>query len=246
MAGRLLTLVGIYIPQGYFAYRDNKHPWETNGRNAVVWLMTLGLTSLTKSENYGVNTLLLNPIMQQKGSAVWNTHILRPFVDPLRMEVDYVDILKDAKISLSDAEKEGAAKGKKALWASSWLDTNKIEKIQNRLVELNAKAATEKLTDAEQAIQHSIPKLFRRINLFNGVSTGIITAATVYFIGGVAMKIVNKVFTPLDKNQDDQKPSKQPGIIYPPSTMVQPGMPYPPLYGYNRRLAQPAIYRGRQ
>lgn len=270
MAGRLLTLIGIYIPQGYFACRDNKHPWETNGRNAVVWLMTLGLTSLTKSENFGVNTLLLNPLMQQKGSAVRYASFLQApmnllknklgikvdyvdilnkqaqfVMDKLRMDVDYVDILKDAKISLSDAEKEGAIKGTKALWASSWLDANKVEKIQNHFEELKAKEATEPgLTVSEKAMKEAIPKFFKRINSFNFVSTALITAATVYFIGGVAMKIVNKLFTPLDKDQDKLKPVKPLGQAQPQSMILHPGMPYPPLYGYNRQFGQPFPYRG--
>lgn len=243
MAGRLLTLIGIYIPQGYFAIKDEKHPWETNGRNAVVWLMTIALTSLTKSENYGVNTVLLNPLMQQKGSAVKFLPFLKPLVDPLRMDLDYLTILENSGINISAAEKEGAIKGKKALWASSWLDANKLEKIQNRLTELTEKSAKKaKLSDMEKHMLEAIPSFFKRINTFNFVSVGIITAATVYFIGGVAMRIVNKVFSPLDKDYDGPNAKKSPGAF-----LLQPGSPPKPSplrpptgpnYGYSGRFIQ--------
>jgi hypothetical protein len=207
VAGRLQTAIGVYLLQGYFAIKDDKHPWETNGRNAIVWLMTLALTSLTKSENYGVNTIFLNPFMKQKHTPVrFLPFLQRPF-DNVRMDMDYLDIIEKCGIKISDSEKAGAMKGKKALWASSWLDANKVEKIQNKLIELNQKGS---LNESEQKLKEAIPKFFKRINAFNLASTAIITAATVYFIGGVAMRIVNKFISPLDKDFDGHK-TNQPG-----------------------------------
>lgn len=220
MAGRLQTLFGVYLLQGFFAVKDEKHPWETNGRNAIVWLMTLGLTSLTKSENYGVNTVLLNPFMKQKGAAVRFLPFLKKPFDAVRMDMDYVDIIEKCGIKISDGEKAGAQKGTKALWASSWLDANKVEKIQNKLIELNQKTS---LSQSEKLLQEAIPKFFKRINLFNLASTGIITAATVYFIGGVAMRIVNKFISPLDKDFDGNK-KNQPSTAAPAS----PSLPQRP------------------
>jgi hypothetical protein len=258
MAGRLLTLIGIYIPQGYFAIKDEKHPWETNGRNAVVWLMTLALTSMTKSENYGVNTLLLNPIMKQKGSATPWLPFMKRILDPFRMDVDYLDILEHAGIALSKDEKRLAGEGKKALWASSWLDVNKLEKIQNHYKTLQQKVADKvankealskvdkRMLEVDKRMLEAIPSFFKRINAFNFVSTALITAATVYFIGGVAMRIVNKVFSPLDKDYEGPnakkklpEPAAHSGGAMVPSAFPIRQNPLAALnYGYHNRFAQ--------
>lgn len=230
MAGRLQTAIGVYLLQGFYAVKEEKHPWETNGRNAIVWLMTLALTSLTKSENYGVNTVFLNPFMKQKGTAVrFAPSFIRNAIDALRMDMDYVDIIEKCGIKISDSEKAGAQKGTKALWASSWLDANKVEKVQNKLLELSQK---DTLTDAEKELKEAIPKFFKRINTFNMASTAIITAATVYFIGGVAMRIVNKFISPLDKDFDGNKPNKPPvtpGQIPPQPAISRPALLMPSM-----------------
>jgi hypothetical protein len=247
MAGRLQTLIGVYLLQGYFAVKHEKHPWETNGRNAIVWLMTLALTSITKSENYGVNTILFNPFMKQKGAAIRLFPFLRPLLDKARMDVDYLDIIQAAGIKIRDSEKTAALKGTKALWASSWLDDNKMKKIENHLIQLVHKGET--ASDAEKAMRQAIPKFFNRINAFNLASTGIITAATVYFIGGVAMRIVNKFISPLDKDFDEHKKQKNlsalplgthlfpsqvlqssPNLINPGRGVLSPPYPSPPIY----------------
>jgi len=222
MAGRLQTLIGVYLLQGYFAVKDQKHPCETNGRNAIVWLMTLALTSITKSENYGVNTVLLNPFMKQKGAAVRFLPFLKQPFDAVRMDVDYLDIIEKAGIKIQEKERTGALKGTKALWASSWLDANKIEKIQNYLSDLTLKG--DSLTREEKLMKEAIPKFFKRINLFNILSTGIITAATVYFIGGVAMRIVNKFISPMDKDFDGNKKNK-PDQAPQPALTTAPSLP---------------------
>ncbi len=217
MASRVQTLLGVYLLQGYYAIKDDKHPWETNGRNAVIWVMTLLLQNLAKSENYGVNTLLFNPFMRQKGYLSSEMSGLQKFLDHGRMDVDYLDILQDAGIKISDEELKGARKGKKALWASSWLDANKTDLIKKRYRDLhhkiqeNAKAIADQrplphiLTPLEEAIEKEIPRFFKRINGWNMASTALLVGATIYFIGGVAMDIVNKVISPLDKDFEGNK-----------------------------------------
>jgi len=256
IAGRLQTLIGVYILQGYYAAKEHKHPYETNGRNAVVWLMTIALPALPKSENFGVNTLLLNPIMQKKGTAS-KIPGMQNLLDKVRMDADYFDIIEKAGIKVSDAEKIGAQKGKKALWASGWLDSNRIEQIQNLAKELQAKVdKKEVLKEGEADILKSIPGFFKRVNTFNIASTAIITAATVYFIGGVAMKIVNKVFTPLDNNpaggkdknakndkNDKTQPqgSNQPAAAAQPAPMPAMTKPQPPSLPTMQMLSQPSF-----
>lgn len=236
VAGRLQTLVGVYLLQGYYSIKDDKHPWETNGRNAMVWIITLLLQSLTKSENFGVNTLLFNPLMKQKGAESSRFEFVQNALDKTRMNVGYLDILKDAGIPMTRQEEAEALKGKKALWASSWLDNNKIALIKNRYETLKQKAMEggaikpEKLTAEERRIFESIPGFFHRINGWNGLSTAIIMGVTVYFIGGVAMRIVNKVISPLDKDFDG---NQQPGQTGKPSPFANKGAAAkPPVFSH--------------
>lgn len=242
VAGRLQTLLGVYLLQGYYSVKDDKHPWETNGRNAMIWVMTLLLQHMTKSESYGVNTLLFNPFMRQKGVLSSEHQGTQKFLDRFRMKVDYVDILQDAGISMKSTELDGARSGKKALWAASWLDNNKAELIKKRFEALKDKAAdkTKTLTAEEKKIYEAIPQFFRRINGLNLASTGLIMGATIYLIGGVAMEIVNKVISPLDKDYQGNK-NKQPGEPqkqspfskgHPPSNNANPASQHPTPFNY--------------
>lgn len=263
VAGRLQTLLGIYLLQGYYAVKDDKHPWETNGRNAMIWVMTLLLQHMTKSESYGVNTLLFNPFMRQKGVLSSENTKMQNFLDRYRMKVDYLDILQDSGISINTDDLKGARTGKKALWAASWLDGNKADLIKKRFealenMILQSEKDTDKyqklLTDAkarqefikaathvngstgetlinglskeQSAIYQSIPKFFRRINGLNLASTGLIMGATIYLIGGVAMDIVNKVISPLDKDYQGNK-KKKPGEPQKPSLFAKSHPPSP-------------------
>lgn len=229
VAGRLQTLIGVYLLQGYYAVKDDKHPWETNGRNAMIWVMTLVLQNLTKSENYGLNTLLCNPFMRQKGHLSSEMAWLQNGLDKFRMDADYLDILQDAGISMSTDELKGAREGKKALWASSWLDANKTDLIRRRYESLKSRVSTQEgkeilsqLTQEEQKIYKSIPSFFNRINSWNNLSTAIIVGSTIYLIGGVAMKIVNKVISPLDKDFDGNPNKKHPGQTSPATALANP------------------------
>jgi hypothetical protein len=66
-ASRTATVFSIYIPQGYLSFKEKKHIWETNSRNVIVWLMTVGIFMLNKSDKFGTN-LALNEFMRPKGS----------------------------------------------------------------------------------------------------------------------------------------------------------------------------------
>lgn len=228
VAGRLQTLIGVYLLQGYYSIKDDKHPWETNGRNALIWVMTLMLQNMTKSESHGVNTLLFNPFMRQKGSLSFEREQFQKVIDRFRMDADYLDILQDSGISVSHDDMKGAKAGKKALWAASWLDDNKANLIKKRYEVLKEKALRGTLSQEEQKIYQSIPRFFRRINGLNIASTGLIMGATIYLIGGVAMKIVNKVISPLDKDYHGNK-HKQPGELQKHSPFAKSHPPSPSL-----------------
>ena len=239
ISGRLQTLIGVYMLQGYFAYKDKKHPWETNGRNAVVWLMTVALTAWSKSDSYGINTMFFNHFMKAKGTPN-KVPLMQSLLDLTRMDKDYLDILKAANIDVPEKDAMAARNGKKALWAASWLDSNKVKTIQDYLKSIEQKSPAS-LNETEKAMKKAIPSFFKRMNIANMASTGVITAATVYLIGNVAMQIVNKLFTPLDKDTGmlSMKPK------YPPSSEFKPWLsvplrPYQPGFAYR---PQPLPYR---
>lgn len=276
-AGRFLTVFGIYIPQAYYSFKENRHKWETNGRNALVWTMTLAIAILSKSEKFGVN-LLLNQFMKGKGDSDPNLKGFRKsldkFFDKFRLERSYFELLDDAGIKYTEADK------KKAYWSK--LDDNAIQTVVNRhegvvktmeklmethgiskkeladyiskteavrhgvvketeealgkkvsrmsadelaalvkkVEEKAGKSLLDKVDDAhvvEKLRDHfklnkSYNKFLRRSNLFRMLNTAIITAAIVYVVGGLAMKIILKTVAPLDPdfNPEGGKKKQQP------------------------------------
>lgn len=253
VAARAQTLIGVYLGQLYFSVKNQQHPWETNGRNAVVWLMTTYLVQLLKTDSkLGINTLLLNPFMRPRvdyskpieplpqiiKAPIERTGVKKLFhtlmtpvrmawgltlkllsplapvanavakgvdrlINPLRMDVNYVDIMERAGVLVSDADRQAVAAGKKSLWAS--LDVNKLSRINNLFDELKIAVkdkGLEALSKEDQAIYKALPTFLKRLNIFPLVSTSLITAATVYLVGSVAMKIVYKFIAPLDKDFD--------------------------------------------
>lgn len=220
-AARLLTIFGIYIPQGFIAIKENKHKWETNGRNALVWTMTLGLTMLVKNDKFSTNTLL-NFFMKNGQAAAAENPTAGPvkrFFNKLKLNGDYFDILKSAKIDFKEADRA------KAHWSN--LDKNVMDTIGLHLKELAAKTG---ISDAEKSFLKLANKFVFRRNLFNVLSTGIITLLTMYVIGRFAMELVFRFIAPLDHDFDPArskpgaKPSgKQPNSIQPTQPHRQPG-----------------------
>jgi hypothetical protein len=230
MSSRFLTLFGIYIPQGILAVKDQKHPYETNGRNILIWVMTFLLTQFLKNDTFGVNSLFLSPLMIEKGKLqafdrkadipanagffkrAYGSVFKAPFNVFQRtlnrhfgMKGDYLAVLKDAGIEISESDIKKALKSTKAPWAS--LDNNKLDLINNRYEELRKIASAdgvEALAKLEkpvsQALYETYPKVLRRLNIFPLISTSLVTAATVYVIGGLAMKLVYKFIAPFDKD----------------------------------------------
>ncbi len=243
MAARLQTLIGVYILQGYLSIKEKKHPWETNGRNVVVWLLTTYVVQFLKNDSFGINTLLLNPFMkpkvdyskpvekvaepvkqavERKGFGKLVHAVLEPLgkllaplkpvveqigrmldrlINPLRMDINYVDILERAGVKVSESEKKAVAAGKKSLWASQ--DVNLLSRVNNLYDSLQAKVKAEgleSLSAQDQKIFKELPSFLKRVNFFPIISTALITAATVYIIGSLAMKIVYKFIAPLDKD----------------------------------------------
>lgn len=211
MAARLLTVFGVYLPQGVMAVKNDQHKWETNGRNAIVWTMTLALTYLSKSDKLGFNKLL-DRFMQEQKPAEQLTGAFDKLVNRFRMQADYFEILKAANIGYRESDR------KNAYWSK--LDVNKLQSVNylyERLLgktktnatgapgklaklqhELTEKMQAGTITEAEAKMLKALPGFITRLNVFPLITTSIITAATVYIIGDVAMRLVYKFVAPLD------------------------------------------------
>jgi hypothetical protein len=254
MSSRFLTLFGLYIPQGILAIKAKKHPYETNGRNVVVWVMTFYLMQFLKNDNFGINSLLLNPLMLQKGKLqAFNKKTDIPanagfikkmlhstFKPPLNymqrvanktfgMNGNYLDVLKDSGINVSQGDIKKALLSTKSPWAS--LDNNQLDLINNRYEELRkivSKDGIEALGKLKEPVSEALyktyPKVIRRLNIFPMISASLLTAATVYVIGGVAMQIVYRFIAPLDKDfnpeafkaRNNKKKNQPPKPVTPP------------------------------
>lgn len=193
---RAQTLIGLYFLQTYSAFKDEKHPWETLGRNAVVWTGGFYLTKLLKSENFGVNTLFINPFMRQQGTPVLDLRgkvrtlinfvtrqtetpeqaekslgwlRFEKLIDWARLPVDYTEILEKAGLSIKDSDKEAARSGKKALWAASYLDKNRLNRVQAYYIKLKDELLREGLNETDLTRYRELQKQgsFNLSNLFN-------------------------------------------------------------------------------
>jgi|GEM_PF-6843444 len=211
IASRINVFVAVYLPALFFSLHPHKkHFWETNGRNVLIWLTTIAVTLLGKHPKYGVNALL-NKLMvhqqkdfpqtdtwKQKASNAWH-HTL----NTLKPDYDYYELLKIAGIDISDE----ASKKRENKW--SGLDNNQIEQLKIFKAKLEKGQIPKHLTPEEvKLFTENATKLMNRLSTMKLVSFGLITAATVYVVGILAMEIVFRYIAPLDPDFDASKLNK--------------------------------------
>lgn len=197
-AARYLTMFGLYIPQGLFALWENKHKWETNGRNIVIWTLTMLLTIMVKNDRLSVNSLL-DVFMRDKNAASGKAKgMFDSLKDKLKLDGNYFDVLEKVGIDFCKIEDV-----KKAYWAN--LDSNQVEKIVKFYDGLLEKAKGGALEAGESKMMTLIPKFLMRRNFFNLAQTGIITLLTMYVIGSFAMELVFRFIAPFDHDFDPAK-----------------------------------------
>ncbi|MBY0404580.1 MAG: hypothetical protein K2X66_11825, partial [Cyanobacteria bacterium] len=195
-AARLLTILGIYIPQGIASIHKDQHKWETNGRNALVWTMTLFLTILVKNDKYSVNTFLNHFMANKNEISTQPKGAFKKLMAPFGIKGDYFKILESAGIKFDNVKDRA-----KAFWSS--LDDNKMSTIVEHYQYLKTKIADKKtLTTLEKEAYELVPQFLNRRNLFNLTSTGIISVLTMFVIGKVAMDLVFHFIAPLDHDYD--------------------------------------------
>lgn len=339
-AARFLTVFSIYIPQGFLAVKENRHKWETNGRNVVIWTMTFALTALMKNDKFSANSWLnrfmapnnhydkigfgievaeahksqLQKSLSEKPAGVlgrWRhkrqaarlvsvektlqalggefetlkavaekAGLRLPAADasaPLGERLNHLYKAADqAKLILKDLpgnkpaplarfrldgnyfqllRKSGLrVDGQNhALWSS--MDINDCDKLvqylESKLAKSQANGQT--LNAVEQKLLKLAKQVVRRSSAFRLVATSLITAATVYVIGGVAMEIVYRFIAPFDhdfvppdkgKNRSHPVLPPRPPRIIPPvpatvhsvppasMTLVPPANAYPSAQQY--------------
>jgi hypothetical protein len=214
-AARFLTLVGLYVPQGYIAVKNDSHVWETNGRNALMWLLAVGIVSFSKNDKWGFNTVL-NHFMKNKQTADTKT-FWGKLTARFGLDGDYFKVLKEAGIP------HKAEDAKRAFWAS--MDSNMVDRLVHQYDQLTAKGKL--LTETEQASHKLLGQFLSRRNAFSLTSTALITGLTVYLVGKLAMDFVFKFIAPLD--HDYEPPLKKGLGPQQPTTLPQyPHQNYPP------------------
>lgn len=212
-AARFLTLFGLYIPQGLIAIKQDSHKWETNGRNVFMWILNIAVVSFAKNDKYGLNTLL-NNFMKDKTTADSKTWIGR-LVSKFGLEGDYFKALAECGIKTKAEDRA------KAFWAS--MDSNMMDSLVAKYNGLFEKQAAGKvLNDAEKGLHKLLGQFLNRRNAFNLASTTVITLATMYLIGKLAMDFVFTFIAPLDHDFEPmkrgghgapaQKPQRQPQL----------------------------------
>jgi hypothetical protein len=168
--------------------------------------MTVAVTALSKSEKLGLNKFLDRLFLQKQEALGPEAGFLKRQLNKLRLKMDYFDILE-----MASNKKFPAPERKNAFWAG--LDANKISEVDVLYDKLTARKGM--LNDIEKKVFESIPGFQKRLNAARLLATGIITAATVYLIGGVAMKIVYKFIAPFDHDFDPNAGAGSKGKITP-------------------------------
>jgi hypothetical protein len=212
-AARCLTLIGLYIPQGYIAVKNDSHVWETNGRNALMWILAVGIVSFAKNDRWGFNTVL-NHFMKNRQAEETNT-FWGKLTSKFGLDGDYFKVLKEAGIP------HKAEDAKRAFWAS--MDSNMVDRLVHHYDKLTAKGTA--LSEAEQTSHKLLGQFLRRRNAFSLTATALITGLTVYLIGKVAMDFVFKYIAPLDHDYEPPLKKGQKPIGKPPEFQNRPQYP---------------------
>ncbi|MEM0952223.1 MAG: hypothetical protein AAGI66_08805 [Cyanobacteria bacterium P01_H01_bin.74] len=213
VTSRVNVGTSIYMPAFFFSlFPHPKHFFETNGRNFIIWWLTLGFTLLTKNDQYGINPLmnfmLMNPKNHQPKAPGNNVFakafhhgIQRPLnlmTKPLRPSYNYFDLLEGLlNKTFSDSDRQ------KATWAS--LQSHENGKLQNEFDKLQD--GSNKLTQLTQKlkIQNSKAALGKVFSNFKTrvlalkIAAGLVNMAlAVYILGIAAMQFVLHYIAPLD------------------------------------------------
>lgn len=192
-ATRIGVAIAVYLPFSINAAIRDDHKAEIISRSVLLWLTTIGVYYLGKSEKFGVNSLL-NVFMQPKVHPEPKNPFKR-WLNNMKLDINYFDILKRAGIEFKGSDRNHYE------WAR--LQGNKTKKLQELLETLKEQKKSGKKMDSESVqVFENLPKFLRRSNLFRLLQFGFLTALTIFFVGILVMDIVYKYFAVLDKDFD--------------------------------------------
>jgi hypothetical protein len=206
----------IYIPQGIMAIKYKQHPFETWGRNIIIWLGMLGVNIVGKHPKYGFNAgfnALMTPkeklaplpqsITERAGFFFKNPRqILNHLANPFRIDRNYLEIAREAGVNLKKVGVKGnlaeAVKG--AVWSK--FDVNEHEKIlgfADILLERAEKAGGSRLKARLTEQAQLVKKVAFRISAMKYLSVAAAAILMSVFVGVFLQKLVFMFIAPLDK-----------------------------------------------
>lgn len=222
----------IYLPQGIMAIRYRQHPFETWGRNVLVWLGGIAIVLLGKHPKYGFNAIfnqfmvprqklpkLPDGMLEKARLFKQNPKMLMEhLVNPLRPRENYLEIMREAGINLRTLGYKGPytseamlkAVREKPFWPT--LDIN--EKYKLHALRNMVRSASKR-----QAVENVI----RRTTLCKYLSVGVSALLMAYLIGVALQKAVFDYIAPLDKR-------------FKPRTKLNPELFEPPPYPGAKQL----------
>ena len=206
---RLMTL-GLYIPQGYFAIKYQRQPYETWGRNVLVWISTFYLIMLSKNPSFPINQFfnqLFLPKQQLKRAKTIGQKLklllspkklLNELINPFRPDFNYLECFKKAGINLQKLGITGnlSQEVKKAPW--SLLDLNELRQVKGYVDQLQMRySVTSELRILGQKMK--IERFLNNMLILNLVKSMTLALLTAYLIGIVVPYLVFRYISPLDK-----------------------------------------------
>ncbi len=221
-SARVSTLFAFYTPQTILAFTEEKHKWETLGRNLLNWTGTIGIVALCKHDKYGINALF-NPFLKPRENlsetvkevtgklenAVKDSRTLEPIVKEsvTRLRASITFLGKWVNSKRFKPEFFDFLSEKAYINLANWteLDENHFDEMKNIWKELEAQKVKAGLTESEKYIHEAIPKAMNRISSFKFAAIGLSTAALAFFIGKVVMDLVYQFIAPFDHDFDAEK-----------------------------------------
>jgi hypothetical protein len=248
VTSRVNTGVAVYLPALYFSLvPEKKHFLETNGRNLLIWGVTLGLTLLTKSPKYGINPPLTYLFMNPKNyrpkpgknsiSQLFTQGVKQPLERlsrPFRPDYNYFDLLEH----LHPEKKYPPDKRHDAVWSSVNRNSNLKAALQSRfknIVKVVDKNVIVKNPDQLRTLANHLKvspeRATRVLNDFTSRMTNLTlfgsiinTILTCTVLGIWVMKIVFKYIAPLDP---DFTPKDKPTAKSTPASFSSSNKPSP-------------------
>lgn len=221
LASRVNVALAVYVPQFITSIATKTREWETNSRNVVSWLVTLGLGMWTKGG--GLPKWINKTFMQNEKLGFDPQYMYRAIGLSVpdgglrwdKLELNVLNQIDDFARELNNPESE---LGKKLLKDAAGTTENKDELeqfLRGRFAlknhELEALKDIEKLegkflaTEYAHQLKEHVPKFISRINGAKFWQMAISTALFTVVVGQMVMLFIWGTFARLDSEFDASK-----------------------------------------